>query len=370
MTSVHDTSSPGRADDRPPRKNRPRFLGLLAFAGSLVLVAVWLLLGPMRDALHEERDFRAAVACPERTASTGSEGCLRTVTARIDRTDPVEGTRSAAYWLYVTEPGGKTDRARIDGSSGPASATAWSGARIQVTEWRGKIRYVAFSDGRQYTHADPRGSYRPYYSAGLGLGLFGAGFLVSTYWWARISAVSPLRYPWQVSVSMTGAVVLACAGALAPMVTDGVRAALLFVTGAAGLVLVGCAVAVLVLRRRQSGDDTVEVTPTVPDTEQCFLGGIVGEVPYGKNGGGYLVAAPGLLAQTPDPTGAFARRAVPPTLVPQRVRLPYWSDRSDYGGGTLVVECRDGETPVLITTKKENVPWVLGALQPVAARRP
>jgi hypothetical protein len=169
VTPVHDTSLPGKADERPPRKNRPRFLGPLAFAGSLVLVAVWLLLGPMRGALHEERDFKAAVVCPERTAPTGSADCLRTVTARIDRTEPVNGTRSAAYWLYVTEPGGKSDRARIDGFSGPASPTAWSGARIQVTEWRGKIRYVDFSDGRRYTHADPRGSYQPYYSAGLGL---------------------------------------------------------------------------------------------------------------------------------------------------------------------------------------------------------
>ncbi|MER5900342.1 hypothetical protein ABT150_09610 [Streptomyces mirabilis] len=368
MTPVQDTPPSPRSDDPPPRRRRPGVVPPVVFGGCLVLIGVWLLLGPMLGARHEERDFRAAVACPEKTDSTGSEDCLRTVSARIDHTEVVTGNRSASYRLYVTEADGRNDRARISGS-GPKSPKAWSGVRVQVTQWRGKIRYVDFPAGRQYTQADPRNTYRLFYAGGLGLGLFGVGIVLSVFWWSRVSAVSPRSYPWQITPAATGLLVLVCAGVVAPLAVDGVGAPLLVAASAAVLVLVGCAGAYLLLRRRhRGGDDTVAVTPKVPETEQCFQGGVLGEggdTPYG--GGGYLVAGPSLLVTTPDPTGKFARRTVPATVVPQRVRPPYWTDPhgGDYGTDTLVVECRDGDSPILIVTKKENVPWILGALQPL-----
>ncbi|WP_327428939.1 hypothetical protein [Streptomyces sp. NBC_01236] len=359
---------PGRAGSAPPNRPHPSATWPAALGGVLLLIAAWLLLVNVRGALAEEREFRAAVACPTRTVSTGgSEDCLRTVTARIDRAERDTKHKGASYWLYVTEPGGKKDSAWIKGHT-PGSPTAWSGAHVKVTLWRGEIRYVDFPAGRLSTHADPRGSYRPRLAASLGIGFFGLAPLWAGYWWARRSMASPLRAPWQLSLPMVGALTLAATSAVVALVTHGIWTALECVAVAAGVVLLGCTVAALALRRRQKDDDTIEVTPSVPTSEQCFAGSVLGEGRYSAGGGGYLVAAPGVLLTTPDPTGAFARRPVPSTLTFVRVRPPYWTDphSGDYAAENVVIECHDGETPVVIVTKKENVAWVPGALESVA----
>ncbi|WP_406501674.1 hypothetical protein [Streptomyces sp. NBC_00500] len=351
----------------PPRRNRPSVWGPATIGCVLLLSAAWLLLVSTRGALHEERDFRAALACTttqtDSDSNSNSDDCLRTVTARIDRAERDTKHKGASYWLYVTEPGGKKDSAWISGHT-PDSPTAWAGTHVKVTLWRGEIRYVDFPAGRLSTHADPRGSYRPRLAAALGIGFFGLAPLWAAYWWARRSMVSPLRAPWQLGLPMTGALTLAATSAVVALVTHGIWTALEYVAVAAGVVLLGCAVAALVLRRRQKADDTIEVTPSVPTSEQCFPGSVFGEGRYSAGGGGYLIAAPGLLLTTPDPTGAFARRPVPATLIPVRVRPPYWTDPNcgDYAAESVVIECRDGEMQVVIVTKKENVGWVLGAL--------
>lgn len=343
-----------------------------AVIGSVcVLVAAWLLLVTMRGALSDGRAFRAAVSCASDGDVAGGrdDGCLRTVAARIDRTERVEGRKTPTYWLYVIEADGTSSRTRLGGRP-PEPPTAWEGTRVEATYWRGQIRYVDFESVRRYTTADPRDDYKLFCAWGLAVGLYGTGFLWGWYWWARHSRVSSRAYPWQVGVPLVGSMGLAVVGGIAPWLTDSPGAALRLVGLCALAVVAACSVAALFLWRSQRGDDTVALTPSVPATERSFPGRIL--VPYAVQGG-YLVAGPAYLASTPDPTGAAFRREVPHTLTPLRVRPPYWTDpdgRPDYDGSALVLECEDNGVPVLIVTHRKNMPWVRGALQPAPSANP
>jgi dolichyl-phosphate-mannose--protein O-mannosyl transferase len=44
------------------------------------------------------------------------------------------------------------------------------------------------------------------------------GIVLRAFWWSRVSAVSPRSCPWQITLATTGVLVLACAGAVAPLV--------------------------------------------------------------------------------------------------------------------------------------------------------
>ncbi|MEV5339567.1 hypothetical protein AB0K93_13910 [Streptomyces sp. NPDC052676] len=326
------------------------------------LVAAWLLLVPMRGALDDERAFRAAVACGADGARDGD--CLWTVTARIERVEVDRGRRSHSYWLYLREADGTSSRTRLNDSP-PAGA----GQRVEVTYWRDRIRYVDFPTERRPTTADPRDDHRVYTAWALGIGLYGLGILAVVTWWSRRPRTTPRAHSWQLGWPLLGAFALAGLGVVAALSTDGPGEA--FLTVAAGLPVITALswAGVRLAARRERGDDTVDVIPSVPDRERVVLGEILGEVPYAR-GGGHLVAGPGLLASTPDPTGGFRRREAPPTLTPLRVRPPYHTDPAlpEYGGRALVLECDDNGTQVLIVTHRKDMPWILGALDHTAAR--
>ncbi|WP_175407777.1 hypothetical protein [Streptomyces sp. TRM64462] len=332
---------------------------------ALLLAATWLLAFPLRGALDDARALRAAVPCA--SPDGPDSDCLRTVTARVDHVEKANlQHRKATYWLRLTEADGTSSRTRLRGL--PQPTAAWAGARVEVTYWQGQIRYVESGSTRRWTTADPRDDYKIYATWGWGTGFFGLGFLWSAYWWARHSKVTLRASPWQVVLPLVAALCLAGFGALAPWITDSMAAAWGLVAVGALVAVAVCAVAALVLRRRpDTGDDTVHLPPSVPTAEQVFKGSVHGEVPYGKGGGGWLVAGPGCLATTPDPTGAFARRAVPRTLTPLRARPPYWTDPGAglaFDGESLVLECEDNGVPVLVITHRTDMPSVLGALQP------
>lgn len=328
-----------------------------------VLVAAGLMLFPMRGMYAEERAFRAAVACP---ADSRSGECLRTVDARFDRTDGVQmlPKGGSTYWLYVTEPDGTSARARITGSPATVEAIG-KGAPVRVTYWRGEIRYVDIGSWHADAHADVRGDYKLFLALGLGIGLFG---LIPLWGWCawRLKLETPLRLDWQ-ALPVFGALGLVAIGVIAAVVTDGPAAAFGVVGLAVPVVAVVCAAVAVVWRRRPPRDDTVAVTPSVPAEERCFPGLIRGDVPYARTySGGFLAAGPGSLAATPDPTGAFARHEAPRSLTPVRVRRPNATDPGfpyDSGRRMLVLECEDGEKPVLVVAERKNMPWVLGALR-------
>ncbi|PSM45173.1 hypothetical protein C6Y14_03605 [Streptomyces dioscori] len=336
------------------------------------LAAAWLLLISTPAAIAEGHAFRTASRCASNdsasddSASGGSasDDCLRTVGARIDRTEDVRGRKTPSYRLYVVEADGTEGRATLGGSPSERPA-ATSGADVQVTYWRGQIRYVDLAAGRKYSHADPRDDYKPVATAGLAIGLYGTGFLWCWLWMALHSRVAKRAHPWDIGLPFLAAVCLALVGAFAPWATDDMGAALLLVGEATAVAVAVCAVTAVLLRRRRRGDDSIDVPPVVPTEEQHFPGRIVGGVPYAEHGT-HLLAAPGLLATTMGHPGVAHRRAVPRTLTPLRVRHPYWSDPSptDLRGQAWVLECEDEGVPVLIVVHRQHMPWVLGALTP------
>ncbi|MGP9019880.1 hypothetical protein ACT1U9_15970 [Streptomyces sp. BR1] len=365
---VPKQDKPSRTTDGSSRsRNRGGLIYSATLGVAFALIAAWLLLVNMPRALESERDFRAAVDCPaqsqaqSRSAPPSDEDCLRSVPAHVDHTRDAR-RKTPSYWMYVKLADGTTDRARLEGRAGSVTP-----GQVHVRYWRGQIRAVHFADGWQSAYAEPTGNWRAFAAWGLGLGVFSTGFLWSAYWWALRSGSSRKANPWQVALPTLTAFGAAGVAVGLALLADSVQDALLGTAGAVGVGLAGCLLTGFVLARRGTEDDTIEVEPVAPGTgEEIFPGAVLGEVPYSAgNGGGYLVTGPGLFATTPDPTGAFARTTVPRTLVPQRVRRPYWTDPGggDYPAETLVVECRDGETPVLVVTEKKNVGWVLGALE-------
>ncbi|WP_408053931.1 hypothetical protein [Streptomyces sp. CMC78] len=341
----------------------------LILGSAFTLVAAWLLLVTTPGSHAEERDFRAAVACPTPHNARSGSDCLRTVPAVIDRTEKVTRSKTASYWLYITEADGTATRTRVNGSPREHPG-ATAGENIEATYWRGQIRYVDLASGRHHTNADPRRSYRIPLTLGLGLGLYGAAFLAGAAAMVRAMRRSVKAHSWQAGLTITGGTVLAAFGALAPWLTDSIAEALQLTGLATVVVLALCALAVPFLRRRnRGGDDTIALRPSVLTEERCFPGLIMGEVPY-ASGAGYLIAGPGLLATTPDPTGVFHRKPAPRTLTPLRLRPPYLTDpagRPDYDGRAVVLECEDNGVPVLVVTRKKDAPAVLGALGPVPA---
>jgi hypothetical protein len=313
------------------------------FSCLCLLVAAWLLLVTMRGALDGEQAFRAAVACAPGSHPSpdgGADDCLRTVSARIDRTEAVEGRKSSSFWMYLTAAD----------AAGPDAADS--------------------DPVRRYTTADPRGDYKLFMAWGLAFGFQGVGYLWGWfwYWWAdRSRAAARMRiraYAWQFIVPFMGAFCLTAVGAVAPWPTAGPGAAFRLVGVCGVVVLAVCALVGLAVWWRQRDDDTIALTPSVPDTEQHFPGVILGEVPYAGRGG-HLVAGPAGLATARDWPVASAHREVPRTLTPIRVRPPYWTDpagRPDYDGRVVVLECEDDGVPVLIATRRKKMPWVLGAV--------
>ncbi|MFJ3702478.1 MULTISPECIES: hypothetical protein [Streptomyces] len=355
----------GAAPSRRPRKNRPATRGAAVFGAVCLLVAAWLLLVGTPGALADERDFRAAVACPPGAQGTRGADCLRTAAAHIDRADEVQGRKTPTYWLYLTESDGTSSRTRLHGSPREAPL-AEPGTKVEVTYWRSQIRYVDFSSTRLSTNADPRGDYRLLCSLGLGLAFYGTAFLWGWYWMSRRSPPTLRAYPWQAAVTTTGALLLTLLGAVAPWFTGSIQAAFRLVASGTVVVLIACLTAAVVLKRRQHGDDTIGLTPAVPIEEEVIGGRVLGSTPYADSGGGFLVVGPGYLASTPDPTGSAYRREVPDTLTPVRVRPPYTTDpadRPDYGGRALVLECEDNGEEVLVVTRNKHMPTILGALR-------
>ncbi|MFI6470388.1 hypothetical protein ACIBL5_09075 [Streptomyces sp. NPDC050516] len=376
----------------PSAHDRSAALTPAVIGAVLVLVAGWLLLATVPRALDEDRAFASSADCPVAEVSTE---CRYTVAATVTSAAADHKHRSTYYWLglgHVQDGPGAlpgrlksgplrgssarsgsvrsgsvtgaaeaaTRRVKMEGRT-PVFAAVRPGAPLQLTYWHGEIRYVEFQGLRQYTAADPRGGYRLPLAAALVLLSVGGACLRSAYCWVR-RADPAAHEPWRLTVPLASVLLISCFAFGTPWVTGGVPTALLLTAVGAVPVLAGAVW--LARRHHRRTTDTIKVTPLVPLGEACFPGTILGEVPYSHEGFGHLVAAPGLLAATPDPAGRFARRPVPRTLTAVRVRPPYWTDPGPRPApGAQVVECRDGATPVYVVTEQRYTAWVLGALR-------
>lgn len=354
---------------RSPRQDRRGAVWTLAWAIAFGIAACVLLLGLVPHLLAEQRDFEAATACPAGAASP-SPDCERPVAAVVKKTWTEHENKKTKDWIRLTQSDdGSSHTIRMRGEEWekrPVFRAVKAGDQVTTWYWRGQVRFIEFKGVRQYTHEDPRGDYRLPGGIGMALAPFSLMLFWCAYWLGRRGAVSPLRSPWQITVPMVAGFWIMCVGGVSVAFSAGMADALWFTAlGSVPGLLAAAVWATMKLRAdRRRGTDTIEVTPRVPDREEHFPGFIIGDVPYSMAGFDHLVAGPGYLASTPDPTGRIARRTVPRTLVVERVRPPYRSDPGGDHTGCWIAECRDGETRVLIAVEDMNMPWILGALEP------
>ncbi|WP_257005254.1 hypothetical protein [Streptomyces albidoflavus] len=228
------------------------------------------------------------------------------------------------------------------------------GDRVRVVRWRGEERAVVAGPLRQETSATPVDGHQLPYAVGLGLVPLGGVFGWVAYGWAR-RPEGTARASWPVSVPMGCGLVLGAVGFFGPMVTDSLLDALLLSVGVAVPVL---AAGVWLLRRRQARPSAPPgILPRLPGRERSFPGVVVGAVPYGMTGPGTLVAGPDGLAVAAGTEPGAARLPVPRSVAVVRVRPRAGA------AGDWVVECRDGDRKVRVVVAKEDLPWILGALQ-------
>ncbi|AXG76506.1 hypothetical protein [Streptomyces paludis] len=358
MRNLSPSPGPGSTPSPSPARWP---VALAAVAGVLlVLLAGRLLLFSVPHALAERRDFASAPVCG--AAAGAARECVRSLPATVDGKTVEKTPRSSRYWLTLTEDGGPSYRVETDGHT-PVFDALSTGDTVTVTRWRGEVRAVGSGALRQHTVAAPALGHR--FPAAFGLGLLGpaAGLLWSAYWYGRRSGDSRALRPWQITVPLMSALCLGLIGFAAPLLVDGLPAALVLAGCGALPVLAVTAWRIRHHRRGSTGTDTLEVAARVLTEEECVPGRIIGEVPYSVAGFDHLVTGPGLLAATPDPTGRVARRPVPRRLAAVRVRPPYRTDPSGAAGPRdQVIECLDGTVPVLIVAPAEHIPSILGAL--------
>ncbi|WP_372409166.1 hypothetical protein [Streptomyces luteireticuli] len=354
---------------RSSRQDRRSAVWTAAWAIVFAIAAGVLLLGVVPRLLAEQRDFEAATACP---AGVVSQDCERPVAATVQKTWTERHNKTTKYWIRLTESDGSSHTIRMSGEEWderPVFRAVKAGDRVTDWYWRGQVRFIEFKGVRQDTHEVPTNDYR--IPAGIGMALipFSLVLFWSAYWLARKGATSPLRSPWQLAVPQVAGLWVMGVGPVSVAFTPGMTDALWFTAlGSAPGLLVAAVWAMAKARAdRRKGTDTIEVTPRIPEQEEHFPGFVIGDVPYSMAGFGHLVAGPGYLASTPDPTGRIARRTVPRTLVVERVRPPYRWDPGDNHKGCWIAECRDGEEQVLIAAEDIHMPWILGALEPVPA---
>lgn len=341
-------------------------VGRAAFDACLyTLLAVWLLALLMPDALSGRKAFEAASPCAHHSGR--EDGCLWTVGARVERTEPrKDWKKTRTYWLHLSEADGRTTRTRLEGRPSDADAVR-AGTTIEATYWRGQIRYVDVpaEPGHRYTTADVRDDYEEPWVLGTLSAGWALGALWRTYWWGRHSTVSRRAFPWQVTVPVGGLAALGLICASATLFAAGPRE----VFGLAGIaaisVAVLCAAAARVLSRRQRGDGALTLPPRIPEEERAFPGSVWGDALRGHADAAALVVGPGYLASAEDEFTTEERQELCPDLVPVRLRPRYWSDpeASHLGAGTLVLECESDGVPVLIAAGRRHMAYVLGALE-------
>ncbi|MEV7435991.1 hypothetical protein [Streptomyces griseoviridis] len=343
---------------------------LCGLAGLLLLVAaVVLLTGPLPGATAARDDYRSARPCP---AGVGRDevDCLRDRQATVvEAGAPGESWRQIYRRLSYTT-GGHRGEVRLRGG-GPVLSAAEPGDRITLTSWRGEVRAVTSAGVREETAAAPTRTPGALAATALALLIAAGMFCWCAYWSARRSRFSRLASPWQLVVPVVACALLAATVFVVGLFGPGLTEVLVF-TAVATAVTATAATAVVLLtgRRRTAGStrsadaDSVEIAPERSAEQRCVPVSLSGDVPYDLHGFDYLVIGPGLLAVTTDPTGRVARRPVPPDLEAVRVRPPLRTDPRPPPHHThLVVECRDGDTPVLIAADRQDIPWILGALR-------
>lgn len=350
--------------DRGPRARRAGAWLLPAGFGLLCVLLSAGLFATVPGALADKRAYADAPACP---GGTRSDSCTVTVPATVEGTEDQPSGKSVHYWLLVTERGSDAvRRVRMTGRQ-PVYGAVRVGDEVTLTYWRGEIRNVRFGAAAQETHASPADDWRlptafallalPF---GLVMLLIGVGHRNRSPFMARTAS-------WPLTVALVASVLLGCAGFLGGMVGGGVRDAFVITaTGIPPAVGLAALYASWLRRRTARAADTSDIVALPATERRCVRASVHGDVPYSGGGCDHVVVGDGRPAATPDPTGRFARRTLPETLTVRQVRALRPDDPADWYGiykyDAIVIECRDGDRPVLVVTGRRDAPLLLGAL--------
>ncbi|MFI0780088.1 hypothetical protein [Streptomyces sp. NPDC021212] len=359
--------------DRLSRARRTREWLPATVVGLLCVLLSAGLFATVPGALADARAYAAAPAC---AGGTRPDACTVTVPATVEGTEGEPRGKSVRHWLLVTERGSDTERRVRMAGSRPVYDAVRTGDEVTLTYWRGEIRTVRFGAAAQETHASPADDWRLPTAFGLLALPFGLAMLL-TGWAYRHRRPSAARtVPWVSTVGLVAGALLSCVGSLGGMLGGSVRDA--FMITAAGIPpAVGLAALYAWWSRRRAvrAADTSDIVALPATERRCVRASVHGDVPYSGHGCDHVVIGDGRPAATPDPTGHFARRTLPETLTMRHVRglgpddPTDWHKSYEYDG--LVIECQDGDRPVLVVTRRRDAPWILGALAtPEASREP
>ncbi|MCX4780284.1 hypothetical protein [Streptomyces sp. NBC_01264] len=315
-----------------------------------------------------------------------------------------EGNRNPVHCLVVVRADGSREHIRL--STRADARYTPPGTALLLVSWRGRIRYVdhdrrtagsatatagsaaagsptgspaGSSTGEAptgegprptslLTDHDPHTAHRTPLAWPLGLLPAGAALAWGGIWYARLSSYSRRRSPWQVWMPVGGLMALAAFAVPCALLFDGVRESLRW-TGIAAAVVT--AVAAVCCLRAARNSDQIEVVPCADEKVRIFPGHLLGDTggPAGTRRHTHIVAGPGVLEFTNDPSGRLRGTPLPPGLVLERVRHQYATDPGHEVRGAErevyhVAQCRDGEEEVLIAVERRHMPWLVGALTP------
>ncbi|WP_230424243.1 hypothetical protein [Streptomyces radicis] len=316
----------------------------------LVLVSAALFV-VVSAALADKRAYEGASAC---RGDVASDACTTTATGTVRDTEHDPHGRGVRHWLHLAEQGS----VRMIGAE-PVLNAVRPGDEVALTYWRGEIRRVGFGDAEQETWASPVDDWRRPLAFGLILLPLGLAALGLGRW---------RRHRWLVIAGVLTGAVVSSVGFVAGMEASDVPNALLVTAASAPpAAVLGAAYAWWWGRRMKAAADVSGIVAVPPEGKRCVRATVRGDVPYSVDGFDTLVVGDGRPAATPDPEGRVARRALPETLTVLRVRAFEPDDPEGwmraYRHDGVVIECRDGDRPVLVATRRRDAPLVLGALK-------
>lgn len=355
-----DQRAVASAGNRRPSENewlrRAHLLGRLG----LILVPLGIVLFALVPLA--EADNRAYAAAPQCPPGTRSDTCRAAVTETVTGKETESSGKSHHYYLHLRGSG--EHRVEVSGT-GSLYDTAHRGDEATVTYWKDEIRAVRIGGHEEATELSPLRDGRlpaAFAVAALAIGLGGL-----TFWGAarRRPAAQGDAYPWRQFVGLMAGIFIACAGLPIVLMSHDVGTGLTYTSWSiVPSVLLSAYMCGWSVRRMSRG--AARIAPVEPVKRQVLHAAVFGDVPYSRPGNGFMVTGDGPVTATPDPTGHFAAVPLPGTLTVRRVREIRVGDpafasvrRGEY---SLVIECVDGDRPVLVMAGKKDVPKVLGAL--------
>lgn len=359
------TPDPSAAPPSPARRDMRSAIAPGAVGAVLVLAAAVLFV-TLPGKLTEAHDFRAARSC-EDVAAPENGDCLATWPAAVVAKESRREKKSDTRLVTVDPDDGPPFEVELRGA-GPVFGELEPGDRVTVHSWRGTVWALGLGELRQ----DVRGKPGPGAAARLAVALaplvVGAVFVRGAFWWSLRHTRDPAVHAWQSWVPFAATSAAVGVAITSALTVHSVPLVLLIT--AAGCAVAWSASALLTRLLGRRATDVVTLEPKTLTAGRVVRATVAGEVPYSVEGYDYLTLAPGpvpggrgRLATTPDAYGKVVLRPLPDTLVPVRLRGKHVTD-PHYGSRSseVVLECRDGETPVLIVAERHAMRWILGAL--------